>query len=237
VVAAATPQKKPLKKVTGKLAVLDKPVGFGGVSIGKNTGRISVSIDRSYVALDEAADLFSNRRLTGKVVLGRTGDATNQTKMVDDLDHEVSGAFDVKGFRVTEETISLGMTFALAEINIAELAKFSKGVGRLVAFDIGEIPPKPKAEKASNPNEVPGALKADGPWAKVSLDDLFDPKKSTRKTLAKANLNTVGELSDYQAKKGDFWAKDLDGCGPKMRQEIEDRLIKFWADNPDASKG
>lgn len=223
-------QKPKLQKVTGPIAVLDKPVSFGGVSIGKSTGRIGVSIDREWLELDQASDLFCNHRLNGKVVLGRVGDQSGQTTLVDDLDHEVAGAFDVKGFRVTEDTLACGLTFSLADVDIAELAKFSKGVGRLVVYEIGEIPADAPDEHLDDDDR--GLLKASGPWAEVNLDTLFDPKKSIRKALHKAGLDTVGQYADYVADKGDFWAKDLAGVGPKARQEIEDTMEKFWTANP-----
>lgn len=223
-------EKKKLKKVTGPLAVIDKPVSFGGVSIGKNTGRIGVTLDREWLELEQASDLFCNRRLNGKVVLGRAGDAANQTTLVDDLDHEVVGAFDVKGFRVTTDVLAAGLTFSLADVDIAELAKFSKGVGRLVVYEIGEIPAD-AVDEGLDDDEAP-MLKADGPWAKVLLSTLFDPKKAIHKALKKAGLDTVGDFAEYQAKKGDFWAKDLAGIGPKARQDMEDTFEKFWLANP-----
>lgn len=222
-------EKKKLKKVTGPLAVIDKPVSFGGVSIGKNTGRIGVTLDREWMELEQASDLFCNRRLNGKVVLGRAGDQANQAKLIDDLDHEVSGAFDVKGFRVTLDVLAAGLTFSLVDVDIAELAKFSKGVGRLVVYEIGEIPADAVDEGLDD--DLP-MLKADGPWAAVLLSTLFDPKKAICKALKKAGLETVGDFADFQAKKGDFWAKDLAGIGPKARQEIEDVFEKFWLANP-----
>ncbi len=41
-------------------------------------------------------------------------------------------------------------------------------------------------------------------------------------------LNTLGELTDWQASKGDFWAKDIDGLGDAGRKKIEDALEAFW---------
>lgn len=217
------PAKKKLKTVTGPLAVIDKPVDFGGVSIGKTTGRIGISMDRSYMTPNEASDFFCNRRLTGKVVLGRKGDAANQATLVDDLDHEVSGAFDVKGFRTTEECIGTGLTFSLAEVDIAELAKFSKGVGRLVVFEIGEIP-HDAPEEEFDEDERP-ILKAEGEWEAVKLETLFEGR--ILKALKGAKLKTVGDLA--KATGNEWWAKDIKGIGDAARQQIEDTMEKFWA--------
>jgi hypothetical protein len=221
----AVAKKKPKKKlepVTGPLAVMDKPVDFGGVSIGKTTGRIGISVDRSYLGLDDAADMFCGRRLTGKVVLGRAGDAANQTTLVDDLDAEVGGAFDCKGFRVTEGSIAAGLTFALAEVDIAELAKFSKG------FELGEIPADAPDEDFEDERPI---LKAEGEWTEVKLDTLpFKPR--VLKALIKAELTTMGKLADFTALKGEWWWRDIPGIGATAAEEIEEITAKFWAANP-----
>lgn len=221
------PAKKKLEKVVGPLAVVDKPVDFGGVSIGKTTGRIGVSFGREWLELGEAAEFFCNRRLSGKVVLGRADDAAGQTTLVDDLDCQVAGAFDVKGFRVTEEVISAGLTFSLAEVDIAELAKFSKGVGRLVIFEVGEIPDDAAEEDFVDDDDLP-ILKAEGEWAEVKLDTLFDG--ALLKSLNKAGIKTVGDLAERTG--NEWWAKDIPGIGPAKRQQIEDVMEKFWAANP-----
>lgn len=228
VAAAKEPKKKKLKSVTGPLAVLDKPVSFGGVSIGKTTGRIGIAVDRGWLGLEEAADMFCNRRLIGKVVLGGSDEQTGQQKLVDDLNIEVNGAFDVKGFRCTEETLSTGLTFSLADVSIADLAKFSKGVGRLVVMESGVIPDDAPSEEFDDDDKP--ILKAEGEWTLVRLDTLpFKP--GTLKKLAKAGITTMGELADYTALKGEWWWKDIPGIGEAAAQEIEDITAKFWTVN------
>lgn len=226
------PSKKKLKAVTGPLAVLDKPVSFGGVSIGKATGRIGISLDRAWIELEEAAEMFCNRRLIGKVVLGGADDASGQQKLVDDLEVEVSGAFDCKGFRVTEEILSTGLTFSLSEVSIADLAKFSKGVGRLVVMETGEIPDDAPSEEFDDEKPI---LKATGEWTLVKLDTLpFKPR--VLKAMAKAEITTMGELADFTALKGQWWWKDIPGVGEAAAQEIEDITARFWAANPQVDK-
>lgn len=224
------PKKQKLEPVTGPLAVLDKPVSFGGVSLGKGTGRISIKIDRGFIGLDEAEDMFCQRRLTGKVVLGHVGDAEGQQKIADDLDHEVNGAFDAKGYRTNGEMISTSLTFSLKEVDVNELSLFSKGVGRLVIVENGEIPVEPKEKPADAPIE-----KATGEWTLVRLDTLpFKPR--VLKALEKASITTMGELADFTALKGQWWWKDITGVGEAASQEIEDITAKFWAANPQVDK-
>lgn len=226
----AKAKKKKLETVTGPLAVLDKPVAFGGVSLGKGTGRISIKIDRGYIGLEEAEEMFCQRRLTGKVVLGHAGDAAGQTTIADDIDHEVLGAFDAKGYRTNGEVISTSLTFSLKEVDVNELSLFSKGVGRLVIVESGEIPVEPKEKPADAP-----IAKAEGEWTLVKLDTLpFKPR--ILKALEKASITSMGELADFTALKGEWWWKDIPGVGEAAAQEIEDITAKFWAANPQVDK-
>lgn len=215
------------------LGMFSGGVTFGGVSIGETTARLGITVDRGVLELSRADEFFCNRRLTGKVVLGSFDSSNGQRKLIDDVDHQVAATFDVKGFRCSTESIAAGLTFSLKEIDIAELAKFSKGQGRLFIDDAAEIP---KEEKPSRlpPDHVPGTLKADGPWRDESLDNLFDPNKTVRKALANAGIDTVGQLADYSASERRL--TDIDGIGPGKAQEIEDRLLSFWEDNSDVEK-
>ena len=124
---------------------VEMPVGFGGVSIGKSTARLSIGVDRSNLSLETADELFCNRRLTCRITLDRKGEGDGQKAMFDDANHRIDAIADSKGFRTTTEAFSAGLTFSLNDIDIAELAKFSKGNGKLVISEIGEIPEEAKA--------------------------------------------------------------------------------------------
>lgn len=218
------------QKGSGPIALTDIPVTFGGVSIGEKTARIGISVHRDWLSLDQCDKLFCERRLNGAVALGHADDAAGQAKLWDDADHQISTAFDIKGFRVGTDSVATGLTMNLNEIDIAELAKFSKGVGRLAVYEVTDIPQEDK----ERPDHVPGTLKADGPWKDVSLDELFDPAKKIRKALAAAGIDTVGHLANYSATEKRL--HDLKDIGPAAAQEIEDRLLEFWADNPQVAE-
>lgn len=208
--------------------VLDAPVQFGGVSIGDNTARLGVRFARDVLNLDAADELLCNHRLTGSAILGRNGDAHNQQLLVDDADHRVDGTFDVKGFRCTMDVIATGLTFSLADIDVAELAKLSKGEGRLLIESIGEIPVE---EREKAPATIPGTLKADGPWKKVPLDELFSG--AILKSLNEGGIKTVGDLADYTATENQR-ITDIAGIGPGKAETIDEVMLKFWAANPQA---
>lgn len=211
----------------GKVAMTDIPVTFGGVSIGEKTARIGIVVSREYLGLEQGDKLFCERRLNGAVVLGHADDASGQAKLWDDADHQIATAFDIKGFRVGTTNLAAGLTMNLNEIDIAELAKFSKGVGRLAVYDVTDIP---QEDRDSSPTHVPGELKIEGPWEHCPLDGLFDPEKSIRKALAGAGIDTLGQLSAWSTAGKNL--VDIKGIGEAGATQIEDRVCQFYSDNP-----
>lgn len=137
-VTATKPRGRKTKEE--EAALIDVPVEFGGVSIGEATARLGVRISRSCLTLAKADQCFCGHRLTGCVQLGGSDDASGQLKLADDLEHAVKATFDCKRLGVSADTLSIGLTFSLKDINVADLAKFSKGAGRLVVEDVSEIP-------------------------------------------------------------------------------------------------
>lgn len=208
--------------------VHDVGVKFGGVSIQDVTCRVgAIKIDRERMSLERADDLFANRRLIGRIVLGHADDAAGQIELFDG-DIAVYGAFDVKGFRVTASEFGISLTFSRADIDVAQLSQFAKADGRLQISEVADIP----EDEDLGPEHVPGSLKASGPWADVSLSTVFEG--ALLKSLKKAKLETVGDLANYTAR--DKRLTDIEGIGPGKAACIEDRMLAFWSDNPDAAK-
>lgn len=212
----------------GELNLLVK---FGGVSIGEKTARLGMTIAREQLNLTRADKTFCDRRLIGKVVLGIHDEDATQGKLLD-VDHEVAGAFDVKGYKVSADAFGIGATFSKQDVSINELSQFASGSGRLIVTSAGEIPEPLPAEPPIKTNGAPTTLRAKGPWRKVNLDTLFDPDKTIRKAFANAGIDTMGQLSDYTGA-GKLLA-DIDGLGPKKVEDVENRLEEFWKSNPDA---
>jgi hypothetical protein len=212
----------------------NSPVTFSGVSIGDKTTRIGMAIDKKQINLAMADQLFCDRRLTGKIVLGVVDEAENQQKLdgMDDTDHEVAGSFDVKGFRVNSDVIAIGATFAKQEIDIEELARFAKGKGRLVIDNAGEIPVIPKEPPVTMKGKVPDTLKLTGPARDVPVDDLFSA--SVVEKLAGANIDTVGKLADWTA--SGRLLTDIDGIGEKKADDIQETMVDFWAKFPNEAE-
>ena len=214
--------------MTSEQAVLDVPVEFGGVSIGLATARLGIKIDRSVLNIIAADEIFCGHRLSGRVIKGRSGDSPGQTSFTDDLDEYLDAIFDVKNMSVTASAIGTGFTFSRADVDIETLSKMAKGSGRLVIRDVTDIPEEEREDKTQK--DAPGTLKSEGPWANYPMSKLFSG--ALLKSLTDVGLNTVGQLADYT--KADKPLTDLAGIGPGKAEKIENRLMQFWKDNPDA---
>ena len=83
---------------------------------------------------------------------------------------------------------------------------------------------------ASRPSPLDSS--GDDSWRAVKLDSLADPEVGPRTLKAMAEheppIVTIGDLADWQAAKGDFWAKDIHGVGPGAADKLADALEKFW---------
>ena len=73
---------------------------------------------------------------------------------------------------------------------------------------------------------------AEADWRDVKLADLADPaiKPATIKALEENNpaITTLGELTDWQALKADFWIKDIPNVGAAAAENIADATTGFW---------
>ena len=215
---------------------LDIPVQFGGVSIGESTARLSMRIPKESLNIVAADEAFCERRLNGRVVLGKSDDSPGQSKMFE-TDVAVEATFDIHRFGVSAENYTTGATFKLKEIEVGELARFSKGAGRLVVDSIDVIPTDVVEEEDDDTDStLPGTFTTDEPWREVSLDTLFSG--AILKAMKGAGLSTVGDMHDYQqpSKNGHVnQIGDIKGLGPAKVQQVEDRMLEFWRDNPQGS--
>lgn len=216
----------------------DLPVEFGGVSIGQQTAKLSIKINREFLNIVAADDALCGRRVTGKVAFGRSGDTPGQMLLLEEMDEVIEATFDIHRFGVTPDHFTSGLTFKLKEIDIGQLARFSKGSGRLVLDEVEEIPrdavdDSEDAEEVDGQTTMEGTFRTDGPWRKVALDTLFSG--AVLKSLKAAGLATVGDLHDYQQpdKKSGYVKQltDIKGIGESKVQQIEDRMMEFWRDN------
>jgi len=181
------------------------PVEFGGVSFGDHVARVGIKIAREHIDLDVADGLFCGHRLTGTLLLGSRDDQAGQSKLFEDQDIEVNGVFDVKRLGVNAKQINASLAFSSDDIDVATLAKsFPKGSGKLNVVKVEAIPDDDDMDDVKVVKDPPGALRA--------------------------GLNTVGDMANWTAAGNQL--DDIKGLGPAKVQQVEDRMLQYWADNP-----
>lgn len=120
-------------------------VAFGNVNIGDKTCRLGFTVPRDVLSIGMADDSLCDRRLTGRIVARSTGGSDQQSLPGVDADTTITGTFDVKGFSVTRKTISAGLTFALASIDVESLAHFAKRSGQVIITEVADLPTEDKS--------------------------------------------------------------------------------------------
>jgi len=222
------------KKKPKAADLFELPVEFGNVNIGSETVKLSIKINKERLNITAAEELLCGRRLTGSVQLGGSDDSSGQSKLFD-VDTKVDGTFDIHRFGVGPKEYTSGLTFKINEIEIGDLARFSKGKGRLIVEENIEIPHDVADDETDETNQtLPGTFATDLPWRKVSMDTLF--KGGILKALKMAGIATVGDYADFfqPSKSGHIktLAQDVKGLGPAKITEVENRMEDFWRDNP-----
>lgn len=78
----------------------------------------------------------------------------------------------------------------------------------------------------------------DEAWRALTLEQIGITGARTLKALHNhtPEILTFGQLAEWQAKKGQYWATDVKGLGPVSKQEIEDATDKYWIDHPGTAK-
>ena len=115
------------------------PATFNGLAIGKTTARIGVRILRSDITLSTADRHFTNSRLDILLEPAPPGESNRKQMYFGGIIPKPMGSVvDVKGMTVTEEAISIGLTFARKEISPDSLARYATAVGRFTFNRIGE---------------------------------------------------------------------------------------------------
>jgi len=120
--------------------VMKFPCEYGGVSIGDTTARIGVRVPRGFLNLVAADEALVGHRLDLVARLNRKGADPKQLNLLDDIEDTITGSADVKRIGVNQEQISFGLTFSLADVDISELAKFSKGNGEIQIDQVAALP-------------------------------------------------------------------------------------------------
>ncbi len=92
------------------------------------------------------------------------------------------------------------------------------------------------AAKSATPSITTGKpAPTDESWRTVRLDTLTPKISPTKlKLLAEHStpIVTIGDLQDYTAKRGEWWAKDIKGFGESGQRQVDDALFAYWQANP-----
>lgn len=196
--------------------LLDIPVTFGGVSIGDTTARLGVKVDRSVLSISKADELLVERRITGSVAIGGADDSAGQRTFWDMTEYAISAVADCKRIGIGGEQISFGLTFGIRDVDVATLAKLSKGTGRLKVENVGEIPHD--ATDTSAYDAEGESLFGDAD--ETPLAEILTP--GATKALAADGIETVDDLDQY-TRAGNKLA-DIKGIGSAAAEKIQSAL-------------
>lgn len=119
--------------------ILELNVSFGNVNIGEDTVRIGITIPRKEISVSQADKHLCGKRLIGQIIAqaGKGGDGQGG---LFEAGESLDGSFDVKSFNVKRKSLSCGLTFSIASVDINKLAYFAKRNGKLVVDEMTEIP-------------------------------------------------------------------------------------------------
>lgn len=205
----------------------DLPVKLKRFSIGAATANVGIDIHKNFIKLDRVAEL-GNRRLIGRIIRGRSGDAEGQEAFVDA--EELVGAFDTKGVSIKPDFYGTSVTFALTDLDANDLKLFANASGRLVIDDVTAIPEKPKKAAKEKADPAQQDYTADGPWRDELVEDVYGAKPGIVKSLHEADIQTMGDLTDFCAKGNDYTA--IKGIGEGKSDWMKEVDVAFWAANP-----
>ena len=221
----------------------DLACDFGNVSIGDETVRVGIKIDREDLSLEQADELFSSMRLQGKITLKTKADEQQQNfEGMDDVT-EIETTFDVKRFSVKRKEISCGLTSAIGDISITDLAHFAKRTGRLIISDAEPLAEGKDSNGSIEPLEGQGtfdmdaALGSDGDEGALMDLSCLETRR-LRKITGKPDVKGLGEKKIATLRSackggtiGDFenwirsnihWESDLKGFGGEWITVLSD---------------
>jgi hypothetical protein len=214
-----------------------------------------VKFDRgAFESLLEAEQTLCGRRLNGKVQVCPKDEASGQGQLFDGTRPEVAGVFDVKRFSVCPKNITAGLTFSLADVDVASLPAFAKHAGRLIIEMVSELvdeenedddssqgeewtPDDEDAEAIADENAAASGDARVTDWRKRPIAELgLNAAKNT--ILREAGIKTLGALSRYIDHKtidggGLTWHRDLKGIGEAAATEIADKFAGFFEKHPE----
>jgi hypothetical protein len=143
-------------------------VDFGNVSIGQETARIGVEIDRSKMSLGDADKFLSGSRLKVHLLATPKGELKGQ-KHFDDMTETIEGEVDCKSFSVSADKFRTGFKFAAAALNLLTFVGFCKRPGKAFIEWIGDAADHDDNDEGFDPDEREFQAGADRPVGQPAL--------------------------------------------------------------------
>jgi len=132
-----------------KAKLLELDVSFGDVSIGENTGRLGVTMQRKGLTPAQADKHLCGKRLTGRVI-SDAGNSNGDQPAMFEAGESIDAVFDVKAISLKPKSISCGLTFMLQSVDINALAHFAQRSGKLQIDQLEDLleskPGRPKKD-------------------------------------------------------------------------------------------
>ncbi|HVK07665.1 MAG TPA: hypothetical protein VM597_02695 [Gemmataceae bacterium] len=116
------------------------PVAYGNVNVGDLTARLAVHIDRKQMTLGQA-DKLCGKRLVGRITAQAGNDNPEQDALPGaESETEMAGVFDVKSMGFNPKSLSTGLSFSIASIDLPTLCTFAKRAGKMFVEAVEDIP-------------------------------------------------------------------------------------------------
>lgn len=215
-------------------------VKFGSVNTGKDHVRISLSMDRGRLTLEQAEENLCGYRLQVRLTC-RPQRAQNSAPLpgMEDADLEFEGIADAKKYLVSRGNINSGLTFAIAAIDATHLLPFAQREGWLQIISKTEIPEADESDDVvqvgSGEYTAPRLLVDEGkdPGAAQPVRGLNGVTKALADSLEAAGIVTVRHLEKRMAQSGGApWYKDIKGIGETKHDLLMDAILTFRQTNP-----
>lgn len=120
--------------------VLEIGCGYGNVTVGDDTVRVSVVCGRGNLNLSTADRTLCGKRLHVKLLARAAGGSDQESLPGAESDLEIESHADAMSFLVSRKKISFGLTFAKEGLELATLTQFAKRDGRMSVLSVGTLP-------------------------------------------------------------------------------------------------
>jgi hypothetical protein len=119
---------------------------------------------------------------------------------------------------------------AIRTANVAKEAKkeFEAEVSKLRSVVRSDPANLPLFTQPANTTADDDEVEDDEEWRDTPIDSLDGIQGRVVEALANADIDTMGELVDFQEEHGDTWAQKVKGLGPSGQENLAKATEAFW---------